>query len=143
MNGHTIQLVPLYGFPLVQAGDDLKSIIAGYFSAKGQFDVGNSTLGLENNDVLVITQKIVSRAEDRFVDLSEVQPSAEALDLARRTGKDPRVVEVILWDTVEIIRAHPRALIVRHRLGCSSAPIADVLPVLKEDIDGGCFSQRC
>lgn len=68
-------------------------------------------------DVLVVAQKIVSKSEGRFVDLSSVTPSARALDLARITGKDPRLVEVILGESVEVIRAAPRVLIVRHRLG--------------------------
>jgi coenzyme F420-0:L-glutamate ligase / coenzyme F420-1:gamma-L-glutamate ligase len=68
-------------------------------------------------DVLVVAQKIVSKSAGRLVDLAAVTPSARALDLARVTDKDPRLVEVILGESVEVIRAAPRVLIVRHRLG--------------------------
>jgi coenzyme F420-0:L-glutamate ligase/coenzyme F420-1:gamma-L-glutamate ligase len=76
---------------------------------------------LTGEDILVVTHKVVSKAENRFVDLKTVQPSARALDLAEVTQKDAREIEVILWDTAEVIRARPSAFIVRHRLGFISA----------------------
>jgi coenzyme F420-0:L-glutamate ligase/coenzyme F420-1:gamma-L-glutamate ligase len=78
-------------------------------------------LTLTGADVVAIAQKIVSKAEDRFVRLSEVSPSLQALELARLTGKPAVQVEVILWDTATIIRAQKDLLIVEHRLGFISA----------------------
>lgn len=69
------------------------------------------------HDVLVVAQKIVSKSAGRLVDLATVTPSARALELARVTEKDPRLVEVVLGESVAVIRAAPRVLIVRHRLG--------------------------
>jgi coenzyme F420-0:L-glutamate ligase/coenzyme F420-1:gamma-L-glutamate ligase len=109
----TISLIPLPGLPLVRPGDDLAALMAHSLAAAG--------LRLGDEDILVVTQKIVSKAENRFVDLKTVQPSPQALELAKRTQKDPRLVEVILWDTVEVVRARPGVLIVQHRLGFISA----------------------
>jgi len=71
----------------------------------------------DGGDVLVVAQKIVSKAEGRRVDLASVQPSAEAQRLARMTHKDPRLVELVLRESDEVVRAAPNVLIVRHRLG--------------------------
>jgi coenzyme F420-0:L-glutamate ligase/coenzyme F420-1:gamma-L-glutamate ligase len=109
----TVALIPLPGFPLIQPGDDLAAPIV------HSLTTGN--LQLADGDILVVTQKIVSKAEGRFIDLSAVHPSAQALELAERTQKDPRLVEVILWDTTEVVRARPGVLIVQHRLGFISA----------------------
>lgn len=111
MNG--LQLIPLPNIPLIQPGDDLAGLI---FSS-----VQNAGLVLENDDVVVIAQKIVSKAEGRFVRLAEVTPSAQAQELAEITGKPAEQVEVILWDTTEIIRARKDVLIVEHKLGFISA----------------------
>lgn len=109
--------IPLHGIPLVQPGDDLGALIAAAADAAG--------LGLRDGDVLVIAQKIVSKAENRFVRLRDVTPSQRALQLAEVTGKDPRLVEVILWDTAEVIRARRNLLIVAHHLGfiCANAGV--------------------
>jgi coenzyme F420-0:L-glutamate ligase/coenzyme F420-1:gamma-L-glutamate ligase len=72
-------------------------------------------------DILIIAQKIVSKAENRFVQLAEVSPSARALELAEVTGKPAQQVEVILWDTAEVVRARPGLLLVEHKLGFISA----------------------
>jgi coenzyme F420-0:L-glutamate ligase/coenzyme F420-1:gamma-L-glutamate ligase len=108
-----MRLIPLPGLPLVQPGDDLAALMAHSLAAAG--------LLLDDEDILVVTQKIVSKAENRFVDLSTVQPSPRAVELAGQTHKDPRLVEAILWDTAEVIRARPGVLIVQHRLGFISA----------------------
>jgi len=109
----TISLIPLPGLPLVQPGDDLAALIAHSLAAAG--------LLLADEDILVVTQKIVSKAENRFVDLKTVQPSPRAVELTSRTQKDPRLVEVMLWDTAEVVRARPGVLIVQHRMGFISA----------------------
>ncbi len=114
-----LTLIPLTGIPLVKPGDDLGALIATAVTTTSASVSGD--LRLSDADILVVTHKIVSKAENRFVDLKTVQPSVPALELAERTQKDPRLVEVILWDTAEVLRARPRALIVRHHLGFISA----------------------
>ena len=83
--------------------------------------VRRSTLDLVANDVLVVASKIVAKAEKQLVRIAEIEPSAEADRLARVTEKDPRLVELILRESVAISRAAPGVLIVRHRLGFVSA----------------------
>lgn len=109
----SLSLHPLVGIPLIQEGDDLANLILTAFSA--------SDLQPSDDDVVVVTSKVVSKAEGRIVDLASVTPSAKAEELAERTGKDPRLVEVILDEAVGVSRAVPGALIVRHRLGFTSA----------------------
>ncbi len=108
-----LMLIPLTGIPLIKPGDDLGALVAAAANTAG--------LSLQDGDILVVTQKIVSKAEDRFVWLRDVTPSPRAIELAEVTGKDPRLVEVILWDTAEVIRASQNVLIVQHHLGFISA----------------------
>ena len=114
----TLQLIPLPDIPLVQPGDHLGQLIAA--SLKRRTRATGDTV-LADADILVITSKIVSKAEGRYVNLVSIHPSPQAVALGRRTNKDPRLVEIILWDTVDVVRAFPNALIVRHRLGFVSA----------------------
>jgi coenzyme F420-0:L-glutamate ligase/coenzyme F420-1:gamma-L-glutamate ligase len=72
---------------------------------------------LQAGDVLVVAQKIVSKAEDRFVALATVTPSARALEIARETGKDPRIVDVILSESTRVVRTRRDLIIVEHQLG--------------------------
>jgi coenzyme F420-0:L-glutamate ligase/coenzyme F420-1:gamma-L-glutamate ligase len=113
----TLTLTPLPGIPLIQPGDDLPEVILQALVRAG--------ISLVEGDILVLAQKIVSKAEGRVVDLSMVIPSPLALDLAARTEKDPRLVEVILHESREILRTRPSTIIVEHRLGfvCASAGI--------------------
>jgi coenzyme F420-0:L-glutamate ligase / coenzyme F420-1:gamma-L-glutamate ligase len=99
----------LAGVPEIAAGADLAACITDALRAGGQV--------LRERDVLVVAQKIVSKAEGRTVDLDTIVPSSEAQRLAQATGKDPRLIEVILGESEEIVRAVPNVLIVRHRLG--------------------------
>jgi coenzyme F420-0:L-glutamate ligase/coenzyme F420-1:gamma-L-glutamate ligase len=80
---------------------------------------------LEKGDILVITQKIVSKSENRLVNLAEVNPSSRAIELGEQTQKDPRLVEMILRESNEVLRARPGLLIVEHQLGfvCANAGI--------------------
>jgi coenzyme F420-0:L-glutamate ligase / coenzyme F420-1:gamma-L-glutamate ligase len=105
----SLEVVPLAGLPLIGAGDDLVGLIA---SALELNDVA-----LRAQDVLVVAQKIVSKAEGRIVDLATIEPSPRALDLAALVEKDPRLVEVILSESVRVVRARRGVLIVEHRLG--------------------------
>jgi coenzyme F420-0:L-glutamate ligase/coenzyme F420-1:gamma-L-glutamate ligase len=99
--------------PLVQPGDDLVALILAGVQRVG--------LHLQTGDVLVVTSKIVSKAEGCLVDLQTVTPGAEALQLAAETHKDPRVVELILQESQSISRKAPHVLVVQHRLGFISA----------------------
>ncbi len=105
----SITLTPLRGLPEVGPGTDLAQLLAGALRA--------AALALRADDVLVVAQKIVSKAEARLVALSSVVPGARALELAGVTGKDPRLVELILSESTAVVRAAPEVLIVRHRLG--------------------------
>lgn len=113
----TLTLTPLSGIPPVQVGDDLARLISDALQ--------QASLYLEPGDILVLAQKIVSKAEGRMVDLSTVTPSIEAQELAERTQKDPRVVELILNESVEIVRTRPGLIVVEHNLGfiCANAGI--------------------
>jgi coenzyme F420-0:L-glutamate ligase/coenzyme F420-1:gamma-L-glutamate ligase len=95
--------------PLIEPGDDLAGIIADALKAE--------RLQLQPGDVVVIAQKIVSKAEDRYVELRDVQPSEQARTLADQIGKDPRYVEVVLSESAEVVRYRQNILIVAHRLG--------------------------
>jgi coenzyme F420-0:L-glutamate ligase/coenzyme F420-1:gamma-L-glutamate ligase len=112
-----LTLTALPGIPLVQAGDDLAALMLDALSAGG--------IGLQAGDILVVAQKIVSKAEGCEVKLSAVMPSAQAVALAEVTQKDPRFVEVVLRDSREVLRARPGTLIVEHRLGfvCANAGV--------------------
>jgi coenzyme F420-0:L-glutamate ligase/coenzyme F420-1:gamma-L-glutamate ligase len=104
-----LELFAIPGLPMVQAGDDLPALILAGLERAGQV--------LRDRDVVVIAQKIVSKAEGRTVDLADVVPSSEALKLAAEVGKDPRIVEVVLSDSVKVVRSRPNLMIMQHRLG--------------------------
>ncbi|HMD64985.1 MAG TPA: coenzyme F420-0:L-glutamate ligase [Stellaceae bacterium] len=104
-----VTLTPLCGIKLVEPGDDLGAIAVAAFAANG--------IAPEAGDVLVVAQKIVSKAEDRYVDVTAVEPSARAVALAAEVDKDPRFVEVVLSESKRVVRYRPGLLIVEHRLG--------------------------
>ena len=104
-----LQIVALEGVPDISEGDDLCGIVLDAYEAGG--------LAPAANDILVVAQKIVSKAEGRRVDLATVSPSPEAERLARATGKDARVIELILSEAEEVMRTRPGLIVVRHRLG--------------------------
>jgi coenzyme F420-0:L-glutamate ligase / coenzyme F420-1:gamma-L-glutamate ligase len=109
----SFSLSAIPGLPHVQPGDDLAGLLAGAMRAGG--------MSLLAGDVLVVAQKIVSKAEGRLVNLATVRPGARALEVAAVTGKDPRLVALILQESVAVSRMRPGILIVRHRLGFTSA----------------------
>lgn len=111
--GGAIALLPIAGLPEVQPGDDLAALLLAALTGKG--------LQLRRGDVLVLAQKIVSKAEGRLVNLADVTPGAEAERVAAETEKDPRLVELILRESESISRMRRGVLIVRHRLGFTSA----------------------
>ncbi len=97
------------GIPMVEPGDDLVDQIDRAITAMGE--------SLLDKDVIVIAQKIISKAEDRYLDLRTVTPSEEAIALGEKVDKDPRKVQAILDESVEVIRARPGVLIVEQRNG--------------------------
>ncbi len=115
MNALTFCALP--GIPFVQPGDDLSYIILQSLNI--------AQIKLQDGDILVVAQKIVSKAEGRLVNLAEVEPGAQALALSAETGKDPRLVEMILRESNSVVRHRPGLIIVEHRLGfiCANAGI--------------------
>jgi coenzyme F420-0:L-glutamate ligase/coenzyme F420-1:gamma-L-glutamate ligase len=105
----SLELIPLLRFPLVEPGDNLAQLI---FDA-----LRDNDLSLREGDVLVVAQKIVSKAENRYVRLADVSVSPEALDLAEQAGKDPRQVQLILQESRAVLRVRPGVIIVEHRNG--------------------------
>lgn len=104
-----LQLIAVPGIPLVRAGDDLAGFILQGLATAG--------VTLKDDDVLVVAQKIVSKAEGRLVDLTTIVPTARAQELARVVRKDPRLVEIVLSESRRVVRAVKDVLIVEHRLG--------------------------
>lgn len=112
-----LTLTPLTHFPLVKPGDDLALLI---LTALEQED-----LSIQEGDILILAQKIVSKAEGRLVDLTSVLPSKRAVELAELVEKDPRLVELILQECNLVLRTRLGTIIVEHRLGfvCANAGI--------------------
>ena len=104
-----LSLIPLAGVPLIEAGADLGAVVLDAVEASGQT--------LVDGDIIVLAQKIVSKAEGRMIELSGVTASTQAIDIARQVDKDPRLVELILSEAKEVMRVRKGVLIVRHRLG--------------------------
>ena len=141
-----VTITALAGIKLVEPGDDLGAITVAAFTANG--------LVPETGDVLVVAQKIVSKAEGRYVDVATVQPSERAIALAAELDKDPRFVEVVLSESKRVVRHRPGLLIVEHRLGLvmanagldhSNVPTDDGVDrvlLLPEDPDGSARALR-
>ncbi len=104
-----MQLIALPGIPEVMPGDDVSQIIIAALDA--------GSIQLEQGDIIVLAQKIVSKAEGRYVFLHDVIPSAEAIKLAPQCDKDPRLVQLILDESEEVLRIRPGVIIVQHKLG--------------------------
>ena len=106
---NAITLTAIPGIPGIRTGDDLARILGDALQA--------AALLPRAGDVLVVTHKIVSKAEGRYVTLADVTPSRRARELAGATDKDPALVEVILSESREILRFRPGLIIAEHRLG--------------------------
>ncbi len=108
-----VSLIGLTGIPLVKTGDDVAGLITAALKSGG--------LTLIDGDVLVVTSKIVSKAEGRWIDLNGVTPDEEARQVAESCDKDPRLVSIILSESARISRMRKGILITQHRLGFTSA----------------------
>lgn len=138
----TISLSALPDFPLVNPGDDLPTLVMAAMET--------ARLSFEPGDILVVAQKIFSKTENRFVDLHTVTPSERAVELSKTVNKDPRLVEVILGESKDVVRQQKDVLIVEHHLGFVMAnagidqsnvgPDADdtIVLLLPEDPDASC-----
>ncbi len=113
----TLTLIPILAIPLIRPGDNLADILLHSLEKSG--------LALQSQDILVLAQKIVSKSENRLVNLATVTPTRSALDLASRSGKDARLCELILQESREVLRVRPGTIIVEHRLGfvCANSGI--------------------
>ena len=109
MDAKTVTLVAVGGIPAIGPGDDLASAILGALE--------RAKLALAAGDIVVVAQKIVSKSEARLLALDGVEPSARARELADLTGKDPRLVEAILRESGDVLRAREGLIVVEHRLG--------------------------
>jgi coenzyme F420-0:L-glutamate ligase/coenzyme F420-1:gamma-L-glutamate ligase len=142
----SMRLFAVGGMPMIQAGDDLPAIIVQQLRAGGD--------SLAQGDIVVIAQKVVSKAEGRLVRLNDVQPSAQAHDLAGTVGKDPRVIQVVLDDSRDIVRVRRGLLVVEQRSGwvCANAGVdrsnvqpdgeSDYLALLPQDADASAETIR-
>ncbi len=133
----------LDALPEISPGDDLAALLAAALGRQG--------LAPGAQDVLVVAQKIVSKAEGRLLRLADLRPSAAASELAATTGKDPRLVEAILSESRRVVRAAPRVLVVEHRLGFvmanagvdqSNLPAPDTVLLLPRDPDASAAALR-
>ena len=104
-----LTLTPLKHIPMVHTGDKIAEMILRALEAEEIF--------LMDGDILVVTQKIVSKAEGRWVNLAEVKPSQRALELSEQIEKDARLVELVLSESSQVLRTRPGTIIVEHRLG--------------------------
>jgi coenzyme F420-0:L-glutamate ligase/coenzyme F420-1:gamma-L-glutamate ligase len=121
----SLTLTALEAVPEVRAGDDLAATLAAA--------LGYTGITLATGDVLVIAQKIVSKSEGRTVALAGVRPSARAVELAGITGKDARLLELVLSESTEVLRAKKDVIVVEHRLGYVMANAG----IDQSNVDGG------
>jgi coenzyme F420-0:L-glutamate ligase/coenzyme F420-1:gamma-L-glutamate ligase len=112
-----VQIIGLHGFPLINPGDDIASLILK--------TARSLRVRVANGDIIVIGHKIVSKSEGRIMRLSEVKPSRRAFRLARRSGKDPRLVQLILNESKRVIKVSPDIVLVETKRGivCLNAGI--------------------
>ena len=113
----SLTLTPLQSIPLIRRDDNLADILVN--------SLNETNIQLQDGDILVIAQKIISKAEGRMVNLATVTPSQHAIELAERTQKDARAVELILQESNEVVRTRTGTIIVEHKLGfvCANAGI--------------------
>lgn len=139
----TLTLNPLPSFPMVKPGDDIAELILTALEHAG--------LTLQDGDILVLAQKIISKSEGRLVNLTKMVPSERALELVEQVDKDARLIELILQESKSILRARPGTIIVEHRLGfiCANAGVdqsnvsgEDLVLLLPENPDASASALR-
>ena len=132
-----IELHPVVGLPEIEPGDDLAALIA-------------ERADLADGDILVVAQKVVSKAEGRLRDMREITPSGQALEIAKRNGSDPRQVQAVLDESVRLVRTE-RVIIAQTRHGyiCANAgvdhsnvPGGEILCLLPVDPDASAARLR-
>jgi len=113
----SLTLTPLVNIPLIRRDNNLADIII--------HSLEDSNIAIQDDDIFVVAQKIVSKAEGQAVNLTTIKPSVRAHELAQKTQKDPRVIELILQESKEVLRTRVGAIIVEHKLGfvCANAGI--------------------
>ena len=113
----SLTLTPLLNFPLIRQDDNLADILVK--------SLQETQIELQDNDIIVLAQKIVSKSEGRMVNLATVTPSQHAIELAQKADKDPRVMELMLQESNEVLRIRVGTIIVEHKLGfvCANAGI--------------------
>jgi coenzyme F420-0:L-glutamate ligase/coenzyme F420-1:gamma-L-glutamate ligase len=104
-----LKLIALKDFPLIEPNDDLASII--------NKSINNNGIDIESGDVVVVAQKIISKCENRYVELKNIQPSKEATDLAKTLNRDPAFIQIIQNESKKIISTDKNVIIVEHKLG--------------------------
>lgn len=141
-----VTLTAIPGIPAIQPGDDIAAVLADAMHA--------AALEPRNGDVLVVTHKIVSKAENRYRTLADVTPSPRARELAAATGKDAALVEIILSESRDVLRYRPELIIAEHRCGVvmanagvdrsnvSSDGESERVLLLPEDSDSSCERLR-
>ena len=106
---HHLKLIALKDFPLIEPSDDLASII--------NKSINNNGIDIESGDVVVVAQKIISKCENRYVELKNIQPSKQATDLAKTLNRDPAFIQIIQNESKKIISTDKNVIIVEHKLG--------------------------
>lgn len=138
-----VRVIGIEGIPMIQAGDDLAGLIFGAAVAQGT--------PIEDGDIIVVTQRVASKAEGRVVPLDSFEPSPFALDWATRFEKDPRQIEAVLRESTRIVRQVRGVLITEthHGFICANAGVDasnvggdDVISLLPEDPDASCRALR-
>jgi coenzyme F420-0:L-glutamate ligase / coenzyme F420-1:gamma-L-glutamate ligase len=112
-----VQVIPLLGLPKVEKGDDISKLVLDALS--------RNKLKLEDRDVVVITQKVVSKSQGRVLRIDSIKPSKKAVELAPRVNKDPRVVEAILRESKRIVREGHEVIITEtsHGFVCANSGV--------------------
>ena len=104
-----LELLAIEGIPLIEPGDDLVSIII--------LTIKEQKIKLRRGDILVIAQKVVSKSENRYAYLNDVVPSSNAITIAENLDKDPKLVQLILNESVKVIRQNRGVIVVENKLG--------------------------
>jgi coenzyme F420-0:L-glutamate ligase/coenzyme F420-1:gamma-L-glutamate ligase len=145
-SAQSLRLFAVTDLPMIRPGDDLPALIVQHLQRGGE--------GLQPGDIIVIAQKVISKAEGRLVRLNDVVASEQAHELSETVGKDPRVIQVVLDDSREILRVRRGLLVVEQRSGwvCANAGVdrsnvqpdgeSDYLALLPEDADASAEAIR-